>query len=205
MDEKAVSGVKVLSELDKKVISKRLDALRADYPVSAARILFADGSEWKVGDFPQPQATSKQAKSKRSRKYVEGYVIGTMARLGMPWIELAAENPGEEVRVRLSDFPSELGLTAPRLQGAMSAQAANKYGKGSFTVFVRKQPDGDDMLIIKKLLPVRAPQLPQPDFFSKAVQEIADEDRACNGVDNIHKQQATGNQWTDPAYGPRNN
>lgn len=133
-DEKAFA-VKVVVELtdaQKRVISMRFEALRRDFPLVALHALFAEGSEWKLGEFPAPKPAVEEKPKRRTRRPADpGYVPGTLRRLSEPWLELAASAPGEVFRVRASDFE---GFDLRRVVSALSALSVTKYGKGRLTV-----------------------------------------------------------------------
>lgn len=123
-----------LTDAQKRMISLRFDALRADFPLTALHALFADGSEWKIGEFPvpKPAVVEEEKKKRRPRRPPEpGYVKGTLRRITTPWLELAKSAPGEIIKVRSSDFE---GFDLRRAISALSALSNTRYGKGKITV-----------------------------------------------------------------------
>lgn len=120
-------AVRELSDMDKAVISKRLDALRADYPVIALRLLMADGTEWKVGQFPEPApaVAAQPAKPKRTRRR-SITELGLVSKLAMPWVKLLMDYPGEVLTIRTHEFP---GIELKQAQSALPSLINNMTGQ----------------------------------------------------------------------------
>lgn len=137
---------KELTTMQKALVSKRLDALRADFPVQALRVLMEDGSEWIVGEFPQqqpqPHPTASRSKKGHTRKRVaDGKRVGELARLTWPFVALLMQFPNEVMKMRMSDFPGEDDPC--RIMSSITAQAGTLLGKGKVRTWREYDSNGD--------------------------------------------------------------
>lgn len=135
-----------LTSLQKQVISKKLDALRADYPVKAFRILMEDGTEWKVGEFPNPEKfddrypVPKRGKKGRPR-VLEGKEFGQLSRILRPWVELAMQNPNEWIVLRPSDLEGENVMRCSR---TISSMIGSLVGPGKARTRTDRNPENGE-------------------------------------------------------------
>lgn len=138
-----------LTELQKQLISKKLNNLFHDFPVVAIKLLCADGSEWKIGDFP---ATQEEQVVKRKPRHTsrlrcrEGAVFGHLTDTMKPWIELALENPGEVIQLREEDTD---GATLARCSGAFSSIVGIYMGPGHTRTWRSRDNKGDEVLFVQ--------------------------------------------------------
>lgn len=180
--EKELKMVRELTELQKATVSRRLDALRADFPVAALRLLMEDGTEWKIGEFPAPvvEAPPKKKHTRAKHKYEPGL----LQRLCEPWVKLLIENPNEPVRLRQSDFP---GVQLDSAQSNIVALAANQVGKGCVTT--RTVPDEVEG---KAIVAVYHPQMKGARLGPRPKDEAAQAAQATDGSATEQMAQALG-------------
>ena len=134
-----------LTDFQKQVISKKLDALRADYPVKALRLLMEDGTEWKIGNFPEltnVETKPPAAKLKRKRRVqvLEGKEFGRLSDMLRPWIELAMKYPEQKLCLRKHDLEGEDAMRCTR---AISSMVGGFVGPGKVRTWTVVNEEGE--------------------------------------------------------------
>jgi hypothetical protein len=113
------------------------------------RLLCEDGTEWKVGEFPEQKKPAKEEK-RRERgprlRSAKGTVYGHLTDVMKPWIVLAMENPQEVIKIRAEDVDGE---TLVRCSGAFASIIGCYMGPRNTTTWRAKDDEGEEVLFVK--------------------------------------------------------
>jgi len=123
-------SVIALTEMQKKLIAKKMATMQQDFGLEAIYVRAADGTELRIGEVEvaKPQKEAKKKKHTRKRAVNE---VGLLTKATMPWLELLCESEnGERLPIRQEDI-REPGIDVERVVGAMQSYAGKYCGNKS--------------------------------------------------------------------------
>jgi hypothetical protein len=124
-------SVIALTEMQKKLLARKMATMQQDFGLEAIYIRTADGTEMNIGEVVKPQKAVEKGKHTRRRSVNE---VGLLTEASLPWLELLCDSePGETLAIRQEDI-SQPGIDLQRVVGSMQSLAGKYCGNGAVQV-----------------------------------------------------------------------